>query len=136
MGLDMAISSAVKWDAPTIELADSLRSAIKKMIANNTSVLVVKSSDEIIGVVTNMDLIRCLARGDDFDNVTVANFMSCCGIITTRKITTACIQLDETKSVQDAIGLMDLAGVHHLLVAGAQGVGIISIQDLLRLAID
>lgn len=136
MGLDTAISSAVKWDAPTIELADSLRSAIKKMVANNTSVLVVTSSDDIIGVVTNMDLIRCLARGDDFDQATVANFMSCCGIITTRKITTACIQLDETKSVQDAIGLMDLAGVHHLLVAGAQGVGIISIQDLLRLAID
>ncbi len=136
MGLDTAISSAVKWDAPTIELEDSLRSAIKKMIAKNTSVLVVTSSDGIIGVVTNMDLLRCVARGDDFDKANVANFMSSCGIITTRKIKTACIQLDETKSVQEAVGLMDLAGVHHLLVAGAQGVGIISIQDLLRLAID
>jgi CBS domain-containing protein len=136
MGLRNEISSAVKWDSPSIDLQGTLRMAITEMANSGASALVVKSGDEVIGVVTDMDLMRCIANGDDFDGLTVSKFMTSCEIISGKKIKTPCIQLDESQSVENAIGVMDLAGVHHLLVTGEKGTGVISAQDLLRSVVD
>jgi CBS domain-containing protein len=136
MGLGNEISSAVKWDSPSVDLQVTLRTAITRMVNSGVSALVIKSGDNVVGVVTDMDLMRCIARGDDLDGVTVSSFMTSCEVISGKKIKTPCIQLDKTQSVKDAIGVMDLAGVHHLFVAGEKDAGVISAQDLLRLAIE
>ena len=136
MGLANEISSAVKWDSPSVEMRDNLRTAITKMANSGVSALVVKSGDVVVGVVTDMDLMGCIANGDDLDAVTASKFMTSCEIISDKKIKTPCVQLDETQSVENAIGVMALAGVHHLLVAGEKGAGVISAQDLLRLVVD
>lgn len=136
MGLEDEISSAVTWDSPGVDMQGTLRMAITKMANSGVSALVIKSGDELVGIVTDRDLMRCLARGDDLDGVPVSSFMTSCEIISGKRIKTPCIQLDETQSVKNAMGTMDLAGVRHLLVAGEKGAGIISIQDLLRLVVD
>lgn len=136
MGLGNEISSAVKWDSPSIDMRDTLRMTITKMVNSGVSALVIKSGDEVIGIVTEMDLLHCIANGDDFDGFTVSKFMTSCEIISGKKIKAPCIQLDETQSVENAIGVMNLAGVHHLLVTEGKKAGVVSAQDLLRLVID
>lgn len=136
MGLGSEISSAVMWDSPSVDLQVTLRTAITRMVNSGVSALVVKSGDKVVGVVTDMDLMRCIAKGDDLDAVTVSDFMTCCEVISGMKIKIPCIQLDKTQSVKNAIGVMDLAGVHHLFIAGEKDAGVISAQDLLRLAIE
>jgi CBS domain-containing protein len=136
MGLGNEISSAVMWDLPSVDPQVTLRMAITRMVNSGVSALVVKSDDQVVGVVTDMDLMRCIARGDDLDGVPVSSFMTCCEVISGKKIKIPCIQLDKTQSVKNAIGVMDLAGVHHLFVAGEKDAGVISAQDLLRLVIE
>jgi len=136
MGLGTEIGSAVKWNSPSVDVQGTLRAVITRMVNSDVSALVVKSGDKAVGVVTDMDLMRCIAKGDDLDGVTVSSFMTSCEVIVGKKINTPCIQLDHTQSVKNAIGLMDLAGVHHLFVAGEKDAGVISSQDLLRLVIE
>jgi len=136
MGLRNEISSAVKWDTPSIEAQDSLRTALIKMAKSGSSALVVKSGDEVIGVVTDMDLMDRIAKGEDLDIITASRFMTSCEIITDKRKKTPCVQLDETQSVENAIGVMATAGVHHLLVTGEKGAGVVSANDLLRLVVD
>ena len=136
MGLGSEISSAVKWDSPSVDLQVTLRTATTRMVNSGVSAVIVKNGDQVVGVVTDMDLMRCIAKGDDLDTVAVSSFMTCCEVISGKKIKTPCIQLDKTHSVKDAIGVMDLAGVHHLFVAGEKDAGVISAQDLLRLAVE
>ena len=136
MGLGSEISSAVKWDSPSVDMQGTLRTAINKMVNSGVSALVVKSDDQVVGVVTDMDLMRCIAKGDDLDAVAVSSFMTSCEVISGKKIKSPCIQLDKTQSVKDAIGVMELAGVHHLFVAGEKDAGVISAQDLLRLVVE
>jgi 3-hydroxyisobutyrate dehydrogenase-like beta-hydroxyacid dehydrogenase/predicted transcriptional regulator len=134
MGLSDTIQSAVQWGAQSVDMADSLRTAIARMAQAGTSALVVKSGGEVVGLVTDQDLMGSVARGDDLDTVTVAGFMTPCEIISGKEVKNPCVQLDETQSVGNAIGVMDVAGTHHLLVTGERGVGVISAHDLLRLA--
>jgi predicted transcriptional regulator len=136
MGLGNEISSAVKWDAPSVDMQDTLRMAIAKIASSGVSALLVKSGGEVIGVVTDMDLMHCIADGNDLDGLTVSKFMTSCEIISGKQIKTPCVQLDETQSVKQAIGIMDVAGVHNLLVSGEKGVGVMSARDLLRLVVD
>lgn len=136
MGLGDAISSAVKWDAPSVAMQDTLRVAITKIANSGASALVVKSGDTVVGLVTDMDLMGSVAKGDDLDGMAVSTFMSACEIISDKAIKTPCVQLDETQSVENAIGVMDLAGTHHLLVTGGNEVGVVSAHDLLRLVVD
>lgn len=135
MGRGDEIRTAVKWAAPSVDLSATLRAALTSMANSGVSALVVKSGAEVVGVVTDMDFMGSIANGDDLDTVTVSTFMSSCEVITDKQIKTPCVQLDETQSVANAIGVMNIAGVHHLLVTGDQGAGIVSARDLLRLVI-
>lgn len=136
MGLGDAISSTVKREAPSVDVQDSLRTAITTLARGMVSALVVKRGGEVVGVVTDMDLVGSVANGADLDGVTVASFMTPCEIISDTRVQTPCVQLDETQSVENAIGVMALAGTHHLLVTGEQGACVLSANDLLRLVVE
>ena len=137
MGMYDPISPAVKGDFPVIGLKDSLRSAIKKISENNTSALIVKHEQEVVGIVTDMDLMRGIVSYDDFDESPAASFMTPCELITEKPTTSPCVQLHEGETVRNALEVMDAAGVHNLLVACEVGSGtcMVSIRDLLKLAI-
>ncbi|MEW6500618.1 MAG: cyclic nucleotide-binding/CBS domain-containing protein [Thermodesulfobacteriota bacterium] len=137
MGLTATIGAAVKKDAPAVSLDDTLRAAIRKMTAAGCSALVVRSGAELVGVVTEMDLLDSIVRHDDLDGTRVSRFMTSCELITGKAACSPCVQLDENEPVQNALATMHKAGTHHLLVAGAdnKAIGMISVADLLRLAI-
>jgi CBS domain-containing protein len=136
MGLEHEINSAVQWDTPKVEMQDTLRTAITRIARGMVSALIVKNEGQVVGIFTDMDLMGCIARGEDLDRITVSNFMTSCEIISGKTIKSPCVQLDETQSVKNALGVMDLAGIRHLLVTGERGVGIVSVHDLLRLVVE
>ena len=137
MALHDAIKTAVNWRAASVDAEDSLRTVIQKMVDSKVSALVVKSGGSIIGVITDMDLMRSVVQKRDLDSEKAAAFMTVCEIITAQgSKKTPCVQLDETESVENALMIMDTAGVHNLLVAGEnQQAGMVSIRDLLRFVV-
>lgn len=138
MSLNDSISAAINSEIPTVTIEDSLRSAVSRMIAAKSYALMVTTEDECIGIVTAMDLMRSVSKGEDLDETRVAHFMTACELITPEGTSkTPCIQLDESETVGNAIGVMETAGVHNILVTGYEGkpVGIVSSSDLLELAI-
>lgn len=137
MGLNDSISMAIINDKPTIAMEDSLRTAINKMVENKSTALAVKSGDELVGIVTEMDLMDCMSRNEDLDQTKANYCMTACELITQERTQTPCIQLAEDESVKFGLNLMAHAGVHHLLISGAddKAVGIVSSIDLLKVAI-
>lgn len=136
MGLNAEIKSVVNWDAPSVDIEDNLRKVIKKMLEHNASALAVKVGDEVAGVVTDMDVMDCISNKEDLDEIKASKFMTACELINDKGVKTPCVQLDESQSVESALGVMATAGVHHLLVAGEKTAGMVSVHDLLKLVVE
>ena len=135
MGLDAEIKSVVNWDAPSIGINDSLRKVIQHMVDYKTSALLVKMDDEVVGVVTDMDVMDSI-NNKDLDAIKASEFMSACELINEEGTKTPCAQLYESESAKNALKVMSSAGVHHLLVSGEKKAGLVSVNDLLKLAIE
>ena len=137
MGLNAEIKNAVNWEAPVVAMDDSLRVVIQKMVDSKKSAVLVKAGDDVVGIVTDMDMLASIARHDDLDGTKVSGFMTSCELILGKPVKSPCAQLDSAQSVGDAIGVMNVAGVHHLVVSGEKDVcaGVVSVLDLLKLVI-
>jgi CBS domain-containing protein len=137
MSLKDSISKAIKKDTPAVTLEDSLETAIRKMVDGGCSALAVKSGNELIGIVTDMDIMESIRRNGLAGGVKVADFMVKCELLSQKGTKSPCVQLDEDESVENALKLMAGAGVHHLLVSGAnnKAMGIVSSQALLKLVL-
>lgn len=137
MSLNDTISKAIKKDTPAVVLEDTLATAIGKMVDADCSALVVKSGDELIGIVTDMDIMDCLSQKGLAGEIKVADFMIRCELISEKGVKSPCIQLDEDEKVENALRVMAAAGVHHLLVSGAnnKAIGIVSSKALLKLVL-
>ena len=137
MALHDTIKTAVNWHAESVDAGDSLRTTIRKMVDSKVSALVVKSGGEVAGVVTDMDLMRCVVQKKNLDTEKASRFMTACELITAKgSEKTPCVQLDESESVENALMIMDTAGVHNLLVDGENHqAGMVSIRDLLQFVI-
>ncbi|MDH4319105.1 MAG: CBS domain-containing protein [Desulfobulbaceae bacterium] len=132
MGLNDEIGGAVHWDTAVVESEDTLRTVIGKFVDSCSSALVVKRGETVLGVVTDIDLMESIVRGDDLDSVKVGQFMTACELITAEGTKSPCAQLDESESVENALKVMSAAGVHNLLVSGTNRTGMVSIRDLLK----
>jgi CBS domain-containing protein len=87
------------------------------------SVLVVNSddSDEIIGILTERDIVRAIADGAHPSSTLVGDYM-------TAETTTA----TPDTNVMDAARTMVSLGIRHLpVVAGGKSVGVVSLRDVL-----
>ncbi|MHB8809508.1 MAG: CBS domain-containing protein [Desulfobulbaceae bacterium] len=137
MSLNDTISKAIIKDTPSVALEDTLETAIRKMVAEGCTALAVKSDDELIGIVTDMDIMDSIKRSGLTGKVRVADFMVGCELLSEKWSKSPCVQLDEGESVENALKLMAGAGVHHLLVSGAnkKAMGIVSSQALLNLVL-
>jgi CBS domain-containing protein len=137
MALSDEISLAVNWNAPGVDIEDSLRVVIKKMIDAKASALVAKVDDDVVGVITDMDVLLSVDAGKDLDETKASSVMTACELIDDKGVKSPCVQLDSTETVDNALGVMAVAGVHNLLVSGGKGEksGMVSIRDLLRLVI-
>lgn len=135
MSLNDTIKKAIIKDTPEVGLEDTLETVIRKMVDECCSALVVKSNSELIGIVTDMDVIESIRRNGLTREKKVADFMEKCELISEKWTKSPCVQLDEDESVENALKAMASAGVHHLLVTGAKNkvIGIVSSQALLNL---
>lgn len=137
MGLNDEIGSAVNWNAPSVDTNDSLLTVIRKMVESQTSALAVTVDGNVAGVVTDMDIMMCIDKGLDLDETKAARFMTSCEVIGNRNVKSPCVQLDAAQTAENALGVMNRAGVHHLLVTGENDrvTGMVSIIALLKLVI-
>jgi predicted transcriptional regulator len=137
MELGTEIKNAVNWEAPAVAMDDSLRTVIQKMVAGKSSAVLVKTGDDVVGIMTDMDVLGSIARHDDLDETKVSTFMTHCELILGKSVKSPCVQLDAEQSLGNAIEVMNRAGIRQLVISGEKdkGAGMVSVLDLLKLAI-
>jgi CBS domain-containing protein len=100
--------------------ADPLRHAATRMWNQQTGSLLVMDGDELLGIVTERDLMKAVARGDDLDATPVSAVM-------TRSVLTV---TPET-SLHDAARHMATRWIRHLpVVVDGKVLGMVSQRDL------
>jgi len=116
------IESNMSTDLETVRPIASLKDALRKLVARNIGSVVVLEKDEPVGIITERDISRRLARDKDALKRQVKTVMS-------KPLITA----ESTKSVEDAMALMLKHGIRRLPVMKQEKlVGIISQRDVLR----
>ena len=120
----MRVADAMSKEVLLVGRGQTLREACRDMAARNVGAAVVQ--DEEMpgpGIVTERDVLRAVARGDDLDAVTVADLMTF-----EARTATASWELDS------AAAEMVRHGFRHLVVVDDSGrlAGILSMRDVVR----
>ena len=111
-------------DLLTVSAGDHLGEAAKRMVARGVGAVLVMEGDRLQGILTERDLMRAVAGGYS-DEARVSDWM-------TRHPET----VDADDATDHAASLMIHGGFRHLpVVDGERVVGIISIRDLMRVAL-
>jgi CBS domain-containing protein len=111
-------------DLLTVSAGDRLGEAAKRMVARGVGAVLVMEGEKLDGILTERDLMRAVAGGYS-EEARVSDWMT---------------RHPETVDADDATGhaasLMIHGGFRHLpVVQGDRVVGIISIRDLMRVAL-
>ena len=101
--------------------SDSLRAAATLMWKQQTGSLLVMDGDELLGILTERDVMKAVARGSDPDTTPVSAVM-----------TTSVITVTPQTSLPDAARHMATRWIRHLPVVAADGqvLGLASQRDL------
>ena len=109
----------------TVPADATLREAASAMVERGVGAVVVLEGDAIAAILTERDVMKAVAAGHDA-NAPVADWM-------TRHPET----IEPEDSTDHAASLMIHGGFRHLpVVAGGRVVGIVSIRDLMKVALD
>jgi len=116
------IESIMTAKVETVKPTESLKNALKRIVTRNIGSIVVIEENEPVGILTERDISRCVARGTNALKRQVKNVMS-----------SPLITVEPTESVQDAMALMLKHGVRRLpVVKQRRLIGIVSERDILR----
>jgi CBS domain-containing protein len=107
--------------AVTDSTAGTLRSAAELMWRQQTGSLVIVDGDALVGILTERDVLKAVARGVDLDSTSVRDVM-------TKDVVT----VGPDEPVRDAARTMAQHWIRHLPVVDADGslVGIVSQRDV------
>jgi CBS domain-containing protein len=121
-GPDASVLTYVTTDGiVTVAPTATLRSAATAIVEQSVGMLVIGSTDDVVAVVSERDIVRAVAEGRDLDTATVADIGS-------REI----VWVDADDSIGDAAEEMMKDYVRHALVRNADGlVGVLSMRDVL-----
>jgi len=145
------IKNHMKTDIIYADVEERLASVIFKMSQGESDIAVVKSKEDIVGVITASDIYSALVKEVFSEEVKkaanaaeikdmkvieimkgppVKKFMSACQIGGSNP----CVQAYEDTTIKDAIRIMERSGLHHLLVLDDKSnlVGTISSDDIIR----
>ena len=112
-------------DLLTVEPGDRLGKVAERMVDRDVGAVIVLEGDELVGILTERDMLRAVAAGINEDTL-VSDWM-------TRDPET--MEPDDT--TQHAAVLMIHGGFRHMpLVEGGRVVGVLSIRDLMRVVLD
>lgn len=106
------------------------KTPICKVVGKIESFMVVMDEDEIVGMLTEMDILRTIRNSDSPSQLTAGHCMSPC------KLTgdNACMQISEERPAEEALQIMTTGDVSHLLVFDKTKkiTGVISVNSLLK----
>ena len=149
MNLEMKIKEIMKKEPIIVGPDESLESVASNMAKKGKDVVVIKAEGEVKGLVTASDIyyamksyvlgsymlesipmeIRDVKIGELMKVPTAMEFMEACGLTGTNM----CIVLGEEDTVANAMRVMAISGIDHILIIGDNGVvGTLSDNDLLK----
>ena len=149
MNLDMKVKTIMNKDPLIVQPNETLADVSKRMAKGYKDVVVVKEDEIVKGLVTASDIyyamksyvlgknmlesipmeIRDIKIGELMKAPMAIEFMEACGLTGTNM----CIVLGEEDTVADAMRVMAIGGVDHILIIGDDGVsGTLSDNDLLK----
>ena len=134
MNVKATINTCISAEAPSCSMDDNLRTVAEKIAESDASACVVKSGEEIVGVITDTDVADNISRGKNIDQTKASEFMTSCELLTKKAAKIPCIQLFEDETIENALKVMASGGIHHILVWGTSGnaIGVVSTKDLLK----
>ena len=148
MNLEMKIKDLMKENPLIVGPSESLAAVSKKMVDKGKDVVVVMDDDLVRGLVTAEDIffamksyvlgknmfeempmeVRDMKVAELMKAPPAMEFMQACGLTGTNM----CIVLGEDDKAADAIRVMAIGGVDHILIVGDEGVaGTLSEADLI-----
>lgn len=120
-GRNVTVGDLATGDVVSIEPDRPLREAARTMSANGVGSVVVFSHDDLVGILTERDLMRTMADGVDPDTATVKEHM-------TAEVVTAGADWE----VYEAAAEMTEQHIRHLVVTdGGDVIGVLSVRDVL-----
>jgi CBS domain-containing protein len=120
------VEDAMESPVRTIDGRATVRAAAAALRDLDVGTLVVMAGDDIVGIISERDVVRAVADGADIDDVAVGAVMS----PDPRYATT-------TDSIRAALNTMIAVGVRHLpVVEEGEVIGIVSMRDLVAPFID
>ena len=118
------VSNHMSTDLLTVEPDERLAEAARQMAQRGVGAVLVLEGERLAGILTERDLLKAVAAGFT-DEARVSEWM-------TRQPET--VEPDET--TDQAASLMIHGGFRHLpVVEGGRAIGILSIRDLMRVAL-
>ena len=117
----MEVRDLIGGEVITVDPAESLGGAANLMMDSNIGALAVVDDGQLIGIITERDLVAAAADAADFETSAVMSWM-----------TKDPDLLDPEMGVEDAADWMLAAGYRHLPVMDGEGIiGVVSIKDVL-----
>jgi CBS domain-containing protein len=119
----MLIKDEMKRDVFVTGPDDSVKAAIKLMSSKNIGCVVSVDKNKPVGILTERDILRkVVAPGIDSDNTKVRDIM-------TKKL----ISMESSKTVQEAVDLLEKRGIKRLpVIEFGKLIGIVTMTDLLK----
>ncbi|OHB61085.1 MAG: hypothetical protein A2Y12_13835 [Planctomycetes bacterium GWF2_42_9] len=124
----MKVSEIMSSPLETVSSEATITNAAEKMKAFDIGVLPVMKEDEVVGIITDRDIVvRCVAESLDPQRTQVKKAM-----------TTDIFSCSEDMELEEAAELMEEKQVHRLLVLGEDGsvTGILTVGDIARKTAD
>jgi CBS domain-containing protein len=122
----MDVNTIYRDEVFSITEAETLEEAARRMRGNEVGSLVVVDDRRCVGIITERDLTRAIAEGDDPHRAKVSGYMSI------RPITVT----PET-GIREAAAEMLETEVRHLPVGvGGELIGMVSLRDLLTVVVE
>lgn len=116
----MLVSDVMTPASVTDSAADTLRAAAARMWQQQTGSLLIMDGARLVGIVTERDIMKAVARGRDVETTPVSELM-----------TTDVLTVTPDTSLHEAARHMATRWIRHLpVVADDQVVGVISQRDL------
>jgi CBS domain-containing protein len=119
----MRVADVMTGASITESPAESLRNAAALMWKRQTGSLLIMDGDKVAGIVTERDLMKAVARGDDLDATPLSAVM-------TRQLVT----VEPDTSVAEAARHMATRWIRHLpVMSDGQLIGMVSQRDLCKI---
>ncbi|MCS7094970.1 MAG: CBS domain-containing protein [Thaumarchaeota archaeon] len=121
-GTTLQLRDLIKRRPLTVDGGATIRDVVKIMALEDVGFLIVKEREEVVGVLSERDVIKALAEGEDLGKKV--------GSLCKRDV----ITLRDNSTLEEAAQLMGKQRIRHIVVVDVTGevVGVVSVKDLLE----